>query len=69
MNQNGGLQSLYGICATAFLTICAHIAERVAPLLTIISQVKLTDVLTVCAILAALTTVAVNVKNFFKKQK
>ena len=55
MNQDGTNTSLFGISITAFLTI--------------ISQVALNDMLTACAIIAALTTAALNIKNYLKKDK
>lgn len=55
MNQDGTNTSIYGLCTTAFMTILAHIT--------------LSDILTICAIIAAITTIAVNLKNFFKKNK
>lgn len=55
MTQDGTFSSIYGLCITALLTIAAHIT--------------LSDILTICAIIAALTTTAVNVKNFLKKDK
>lgn len=69
MNQDGTFSSIYGLCITGFLTIASHVANIVAPYLTIVWQIKLTDVLTVCAIIAAISTIAVNVKNFLKKDK
>ncbi len=53
--QDGTNTSIYGMCVTAFMFILAH--------------VTLSDVLTFFAILAAISTLAINVKNFIKKDK
>ena len=67
--QDGTNTSIYGLCITAFLTILSKMSLVIAPFMTIIGEVKLTDVLTVCAIIAAISTTAVNAKNYFKKTK
>lgn len=58
MTQDGTNTSIYGLCITGALTIAAHITLNDWQL-----------VLTICAILAAISTIAINVKNFFKKNK
>jgi len=54
MNQDGTNTSIYGLCITAFMTIISHVTSS--------------DILTWLASIAALTTIAINIKNYFKKQ-